>query len=206
MSARSRITALTTAALVATGLTVLTGGPASATPVGPTVGCLNPQPTPEAGNQPPVVPVGILGLHLITGTSGNDVLVGTSGADLILGLGGNDVITGLGGDDVVYGGPGNDTVFGGTGRDCIEGNEGDDTLYGNEDADTLYGDAGTDTLYGNKGADYLFGYDAVGAEPVVGRIVPVNTLDGGEDDDTCTTGGWADELLKVSCQALWIRY
>jgi Ca2+-binding RTX toxin-like protein len=206
MSARTRLTAIATAALVATGLTVLAGAPANAVAVAPTVGCLNPQATPEIGNLPPAVPVGILGLHLITGTANNDVLVGTTGADLILGLGGNDIINGLGGDDVVYGGPGNDIVFGGTGRDCLEGNDGNDTLWGNEDGDTLYGDQGADTLYGNKGADHLFGYDAVGVDAFDGRVVPVNVLDGGEDDDDCTTGGYFDFGVEVSCQASWIRY
>lgn len=209
MSVPTRLAHLAVAGLLAAGSIVLTGPTASAIPDEdfPTVpdqsGCLEVVGTSATGR--PIVSVP-LGLSLITGTSGADVLVGTSGPDLIRGNGGDDVIHGLGGDDVLIGGEGDDTIEGNLGADCLEGNDGDDTLSGNAGADVLFGHQGTDSIQGNGGADTLFGYDVVNSEAYEGEVLPVNLLDGGDGDDTCMTGTYADFTVWVSCLQTWVRY
>jgi Ca2+-binding RTX toxin-like protein len=75
--------------------------------------------------------------------------------------GGDDNVTGSTGDDIIEGGDGVDTIAGGTGNDQI---------YGEADDDVLSGEAGNDSLDG--GADQT-----------------LNVLDGGADDDICTSPG-----------------
>jgi Ca2+-binding RTX toxin-like protein len=96
----------------------------------------------------------------IKGTAGPDQIAGTEGNDVIFSYGGNDVVHGGGGDDKICTGAGNDQVYGDAGQDLLVGETGNDVLLGG---------AGDDVLDGGPGA------------------ADVDTNDGGDGNDACTT-------------------
>lgn len=87
----------------------------------------------------------------------------------------------------VYGSQGADTLNGGSGADYFQGLGGNDILTGSSGDDFLFGNSGRDTLRGNAGNDTLSDVDG-----------ETDTLNGGDDRDTCT-GDTIDD--RVFCEA-----
>jgi Ca2+-binding RTX toxin-like protein len=111
----------------------------------------------------------------VTGSGANDTIDCTSAdpGKTINGMGGNDTLTGTSYDDTLNGGVGNDTLTGGVGND------------------TLNGDLGMDSLSGSAGNDTLSG---------PGLDLAVDTLDGGDNTDTCGPVGVPPDS-RASCES-----
>ena len=99
--------------------------------------------------------------------AGSNVIMGTNASETIVGTEGPDCMIMLGGDDTVDARGGDDVVSGGSGRD------------------TIFAGFGNDLVFGGPGQDVL------NATP------GVNTVDGGDDHDTCMQDPAFDTL--VSC-------
>jgi len=150
-------------------------------------------------------PSGVV-IDLDAGTAtgwGQDTLVGAIGA--VTGSQFDDTIRGRAGYQDINGFGGADTIYGGDGRDNLTGDRGDDTVYGEGGNDDIVGDGGDDTLFGGDGddtitanlcldgngpcaddADELFG--EAGADVLDTRDQDaLDSADGGEGNDTCTT-------------------
>ncbi len=83
--------------------------------------------------------------------------VGTRHIDLFQTGRGRDVVVGRGGNDVISAGRGNDLVCGNGGVDTLWGRSGTDKLYGGRGVDQIFGDGGADRLFGGSGGDVLIG-------------------------------------------------
>ena len=142
------------------------------------------------------------GNDTVNAGAGNDRVGAGDGADIIYGGEGNDSLDGDGalvgkvggfggsrmtwvfsGDDMVFGEGGDDMLAGGLGSDMLDGGTGNDTLYGDAYA-FFYNDG---TAFG--GQDTFFPTDV---DPNVGTNV--DTLNGGDGDDTLVTRFGADIL------------
>ena len=152
------------------------------------------------------------GDDLVRGGQGDDTLFGQAGNDTIRGDSGHDSILGGAGNDSLDGGTGNDTLLSGDGNDVVRGGQGNDTISGGAGDDTLRGNAGNDSITGGDGNDNVrggLGNDVIdtsggGTTPLPDRgypglypadTNPANDLDtvyGGQGDDTITTGDDAD--------------
>jgi len=137
------------------------------------------------------------------GGKGNDVLEGGADDDRVKGGDGNDYVAGGAGDDEVKGDKGDDTVEGGPGEDFLLGGGGDDILFGGADNDwidagpnddTAYGGPGDDIIFAYRGDDFLFGN--AGDDILISHEDGINTLDGGDGEDTCYSDEIDDTLLN----------
>ncbi|WP_322865743.1 hypothetical protein U5922_005785 [Aquicoccus sp. G2-2] len=123
-----------------------------------------------------------------------------------------DTVQAGAGDDTVHAGLGDDSVFGGEGNDDLHGEVGDDSLYGEGGDDLLDGGEGNDNLSGGDGSDTALGgdgndvIDTSGSDPAIDVPtfpgIPVDadpeddrdSVDGGDGDDTITTGDDRDTI------------
>jgi Ca2+-binding RTX toxin-like protein len=128
--------------------------------------------------------------------AGDDTVHAGLGNDLVDGDAGNDVLYGDAGDDTLNGDAGNDLLYGGPGDDSLRGGDGDDTLYGGNGNDVAYGGDGNDVIdTSGGGANPLPDQGYPGLYP--SDTDPTNDLDtvyGGEGDDTIRTGDDADVI------------
>jgi len=88
-------------------------------------------------------------------------------------------------------------VLGGEGGDLMTGSEGNDILIGNGGTDLMDGGLGSDTLQGGPGDDELVSPENEASEPVFGRVVYSDRLEGGADDDHILAKNGAPDV--VSC-------
>ena len=154
-----------------------------------------------------------------------DQLNGEGGADVLSGMAGGDLLMGGEGDDTLVGGAGIDSLQGGTGVDSIDyrgagsavdvrlnlgvtRNDGDgasDTLHGVENVigsahnDTIVGSAETNRLAGGDGSDTLIGLG--GNDILVGGAGALNTLQGGQGDDTYVLEA-ADSVIELAGEGI----
>jgi len=87
-----------------------------------------------------------------------------------------------------------ENVVGGIGHDKITGNGAANRFIGGPGNDSLYGLAGNDTLDGGPGLDKLYGGD--GNDLLLGRDNAIDTLDGGNGDDSSVDDA-SDILVSV---------
>lgn len=131
------------------------------------------------------VPDRNLGVQVDAG-AGDDVVIG---GGTLIGGDGNDTLTGGAGGDDVYGGAGADVLRGAGGDDSLSGDGIGSGRDGGTFDDVLEGGAGNDTAtYAGRAAS-VDGDLAVGAAGAVGehdRLVGVESLEGGDGDDTLT--------------------
>ena len=104
--------------------------------------------------------------HVDISTDTTGALDGTNDREILIADNSGATINALAGSDFVIGGSGGDTVQGGDGADVIFGGAGADTLFGDNTASE------NDTFFG--GGDFLDG----------GNDIDVDTLIGGDGDDT----------------------
>ena len=88
-------------------------------------------------------------------------------------------------------------VLGGDGGDLMTGSEGNDILIGNGGTDLMDGGLGSDTLQGGPGDDELVSPENEAREPVFGRVVYSDHLEGGADEDRILAKNGAPDV--VSC-------
>lgn len=157
--------------------------------------------------------------EILLGEGPNDDIIQAGGGDdtIIAGEGNDDVFAGTG-DDQVLGGSGDDILRGEEGADTINGGAGDDTIEGGDDDDVINGGDGADSVLGGTGNDVIdtsndlfapdlgfpnddgtpapgfpFGF-AADDDPEDDR----DFVDGGEGDDTISTGDDADTIIGGS--------
>ena len=87
-----------------------------------------------------------------------------------------------------------ENVVGGFGHDKITGNSAANRFIGGPGNDSLYGLAGNDTLDGGPGLDKLYGGD--GNDLLLGRDNAIDTLDGGNGDDSSANDA-SDILVSI---------
>ncbi|WP_415920388.1 Ig-like domain-containing protein [Tateyamaria sp. SN6-1] len=127
----------------------------------------------------------------------------------------DDIIEAGGGDDTILAGDGADLVDAGTGNDDVEGGDGNDTINGEDGNDTIDGGDGNDSVDGGDGNDVIdtsngdfapdLGFPNDDGTPIPGFPFgfaaddePDNDLDfvdGGDGDDTISTGDDADTII-----------
>jgi len=125
------------------------------------------------------VPIAVLDVPEIDGTSAVDFLTGTSLGETIHGLGGDDRIWGMGGNDLLYGDAGNDTLFVGEGSDVLYGGADNDIFIiddGDLIRDVIYGDAGIDTVRSLGSAHFNFAAAAIAAAKAEFASAPSGNL------------------------------
>ncbi len=133
-----------------------------------------------------------------TGNELANIIRGTEGANSLSGLGGDDSLLGRGGDDTLVGGGGRDTLAGGAGNDSLDGTggrqvlliggDGDDVLRAASAAMGVIGETAGDELRGGEGNDLLEGSATGNLEALV------DSLSGGQGDDTLIGGAGADSM------------
>ncbi|MEC4984443.1 MAG: calcium-binding protein [Oscillatoria sp. PMC 1068.18] len=104
-----------------------------------------------------------------------EILILEEGAGDIIGRGNTEA-------NQIFGNEGDNEIIGAAGDDTLDGGEGDDTLNGGADNDFLVGGSDVDLLIGGRGNDTLVGID---------------TLTGGENDETDVLVGGGDSDLFV---------
>ncbi|MGH2694765.1 MAG: calcium-binding protein [Actinomycetota bacterium] len=150
------------------------------------------------------------GIQVALGTQFDDTLRGDNGDNLFEGEGGTDAIDGSAGTDTyaLLDAESGDVDLGaqtatatyvpfdpGTGEegDPVQSNvslSGIENVWGSEGDDVIRGDDGVNRLFGNPGSDQIFGLggdDHLDGGPDFDPA-DVNTLDGGDGNDTCVNG------------------
>ncbi|WP_299692465.1 Ig-like domain-containing protein [uncultured Tateyamaria sp.] len=148
-------------------------------------------------------------------TEDDDIIEAGGGNDTILAGEGADSVNAGEGDDQVHGGPGNDTINGEEGNDTIAGGAGDDVVDGGADDDDIRTGDGSDTVEGGTGNDVIdtsngefapdLGFPNDDGTPAPGFPFGFaaddapdddrDFVDGGEGDDTISTGDDADTII-----------
>ncbi|WP_420012036.1 Hint domain-containing protein [Tateyamaria sp.] len=145
----------------------------------------------------------------------DDIIEAGGGNDTIIAGEGDDSVDAGTGDDQVHGGPGNDTLNGEDGEDTINGGAGDDSVDGGADDDEINTGDGSDTVEGGTGNDSIdtgngeflpdLGFPNDDGTPAPGFPFgfaadenpddDLDFVDGGDGDDTISTGDDADTII-----------
>mmetsp|Transcript_18046 Transcript_18046/g.27773 ORF Transcript_18046/g.27773 Transcript_18046/m.27773 type:complete len:2134 (-) Transcript_18046:3505-9906(-) len=145
----------------------------------------------------------------------DDIIEAGGGNDTVIAGEGDDSVNAGTGDDQVHGGPGNDTLNGEEGEDTINGGAGDDSVDGGADDDEINTGDGSDTVEGGTGNDVIdtgngeflpdLGFPNDDGTPVPGFPFgfaadenpddDLDSVDGGDGDDTISTGDDADTIV-----------
>jgi len=159
----------------------------------------------------------LFGIEGVTGSKFNDTLRSGAGLDSFLyGGAGNDTLIGDNGFDSLKGGAGNDSLIGGEGFDSADYSDAISAVSVNLKTGTATGGAGNDTLsgiekvIGSNFNDILVGgisdigiygygsndiYGGKGNDTIIGADNSVNTLNGGDGNDSIIGGTDNDQLI-----------
>src|SRR3954454_344075 len=124
---------------------------------------------------------------------GDDTITLQAGLDsffnTLSGDAGNDTLNGAEGSDSLSGGPGNDTLNGGDGFDFLDGGAGSDVLNGGAGQDTASYSGRTNPV--NLSLDGSANDGEAGENDQIAN--DIESLDGGDGDDTLTGTATADD-------------
>ena len=152
--------------------------------------------------------VGLFGDDTLRGGAGNDELDDGPGNDTLEGGDGDDVLLNVEGNDNLSGGPGNDVLWAGGSRAALEDVSDNDTLDGGAGNDTVtyFGLGSNEGIFAGVEASLVTGQATVTGFNTVDdpdmeeqltstdRLINIENLVGGEDDDTLTGDREANRL------------